>query len=137
MSVKKSHNKITKREELVKELHPEDELRVEEIKLKREGSKLALKEAQEEEDEYNDERMTPEDDRYKQDLQDRKIEEGVEEGMIKGEKPEEVYDIEEAEELVEDDEIDANEEGFVRGYEEEEEEHFHKKKKKKDEEEEE
>lgn len=136
MSGKKSHNKITKREDLIKEIHPEDELRVEENKLKREGDKHALKEVQEEEDRYNDERMTPEDDERDQDLQDRKIEEGVEEGMIRDEKPEEVYDLEEAEELVEDDEIDAAEEGFVVGYEKEEEEHFHKKKKKKDEEEE-
>jgi len=119
------------REDLIDELHPEDELRVEERKLKEEKDKELLDKAGEEEIEYDQERMTPEDPKYKQELKDKKIEEGMESGWMKDEKAEEIDEsIDEADELVAEDEITSAEEGFVRGYEEDEENHFHKKKKK-------
>ncbi len=120
-----------KRKKLIAGLEPQDELKFLEKKFKKEENKPMLKKAKEEDDEYDDEQLTPEDPRYKQELENKEIEEGIKEGFITDEKAEEVYDAEEAEELVDEDEITSAEEGFVRGYEAEEETHFAKKKKKK------
>lgn len=119
-----------KRKKLIEKLQPDGELEFMERKLKKEHSDL-VKQADEEEEGYEEKRMLSKDDEFESKLKDKRIEEGLEEGFIRKEKAEEVYDDEEAEELVEDDEINAAEEGFVRGYEKEEEEHFNKKKKKK------
>lgn len=118
------------RKSLIKHLN-EDELLVEERKLKSEKNNKLLNVAKEREKAYREGHLTPEDPKHARELEDKKIEEGIDEGFITGEKAEEIYDLEEAEELVEDDEINAGEEGFVRGYEAEEEQHFSKKSKKK------
>lgn len=118
------------RKNLIKHLN-QDELLVEERKLKSEKNNRLLNVAKDRERSYREERLTPEDPKHARELKDKKIEEGIDEGFITGEKAEEIYDLEEAEELVEDDEINAGEEGFVRGYEAEEEQHFSKKSKKK------
>ena len=126
----KSKNGVKeKRKKLLEDLQPDGELEFMERKLKKEHSDL-VEQVNEEEEGYEEKRMLSEDDEFEAELKDKRIEEGLEEGFIRKEKPEEVYDEEEAEELVEDDEINAAEAGFVRGFEKEEEEHFSKKKKK-------
>ena len=127
--MKKTNVVKDKRKKLLEGLSA-DELAFMESKLKKEHSSL-VEDAEEDEAGLDEKRMLSEDDDYELRLKDKKIEEGLQEGFITGEKAEDVYDPEEAEELVDNDEITAAEEGFVRGAEEAEEKGFSKKKKKK------
>lgn len=105
----------SKKSVCLKRLTP-DEIRVEKSKAKKKGDMACLKELNEDMWDEKEKDRDRKGSKYEENLEDEEKIEGEAEGLPKGEKAEDVYDAEEIDELLEDDEIEGEEAGFMEGY---------------------
>jgi hypothetical protein len=106
------------RDDLIDDLNP-DELQVEKAKLKKEGDKGHLKQVEEEKWKNTQEKAVKDDEEFNKNKKEALITEEQEEGLAEGEEADDVYDKEELKAMVEDDDsMEADDAGFMRGYDE-------------------
>jgi predicted Holliday junction resolvase-like endonuclease len=105
------------RDDLIDDLSPE-ELKVEKAKLKKEGDLEHLKQVNEEQFKDTQEAAvkTDSDEKFKESRNDAMVSEEQSEGLAKGEEADDPYDKEELQPMVEDDSLEPEDAGFMRGY---------------------